>query len=94
MRKITRPKMLQDIPEEMKQYVESVYIDGHGRACPKFYSAEKANAELRKFLSIGQPTRQEGDLNRLSDAELVARLKQMAKELGIEIDLSYGLRGQ
>ena len=29
------------------------------------------------------------DITKLSDAELIAQLAQQAKELGIEIDLSY-----
>ena len=50
-----------------------------------------ANQELRKLLGIGVVTgRDESDeLPRLSDADLIARLAQQARELGIHIDLSY-----
>ena len=37
----------------------------------------------------GQKEREQTDLSRLSDAELIQRLTDQAKELGIEIDLNY-----
>jgi len=47
-------------------------------------------AELRKMLNIGgQKEGEQTDLSRLSDAELIQRLADQAKELGIEIDLNY-----
>ena len=50
----------------------------------------KANAELRKMLNIGgQKEREQIDVSRLSDAELIQQLADQAKELGIDIDLNY-----
>ena len=37
----------------------------------------------------GQKDRPETDVSRLSDAELIQQLTDQAKQLGIEIDLSY-----
>jgi hypothetical protein len=65
-----------------------------GVAVPKFHSKMAANQELRKFLNLGQTAKENNDVRRLSDAELVAQLAQQAKELGIEIDLSYRLSGE
>ena len=57
---------------------------------PQLYSKLQANAELRKMLNIGgQKDRPETDVSRLSDAELIQQLTDQAKQLGIEIDLSY-----
>jgi hypothetical protein len=54
----------------------------------------QANAELRKLLGIGATTRDDGDLARLTDQELVAQLANQARELGIEVDLTYRFGGQ
>jgi hypothetical protein len=70
--------------------IEDITFDNKGRAVPKLYSKTWANAELRKMLNIGgQKEREQTDLSRLSDAELIQRLADQAKELGIEIDLNY-----
>ena len=37
----------------------------------------------------GQKDRAETDVSRFSDAELIQQLTDQAKQLGIEIDLSY-----
>jgi hypothetical protein len=44
---------------------------------------------LRRMLNIGAKEREQTDVSQLSDAELIQTLAQQAKELGIEIDLSY-----
>jgi len=67
-----------------------VTVDGKGRLIPKLYNKTWANAELRKMLNIGgQKEREQTDVSRLSDAELIQTLAAQAKELGIEIDLNY-----
>jgi hypothetical protein len=55
---------------------------------PQLYSKLAASQELRKMLNIGR-TDDRNDLARLSDAELIGQLSDMAKQLGIEIDLKY-----
>jgi hypothetical protein len=45
-----------------------------------------------KLLRIDGVTREDGELTRLTTAELVAQLAQQAKALGIELDLSYQFR--
>ena len=41
------------------------------------------------MLNIGAKDHEQTDVSRLSDAELIQRLADQAKELGIEIDLNY-----
>jgi hypothetical protein len=85
-----RPKLLTDLPPELAALIEDITFDNKGRAIPKLFSKLQANAELRKMLNIGgQKEREQSDLSRLSDAELIQRLAAQAKELGIEIDLNY-----
>jgi hypothetical protein len=87
---IERPKRLTDLPPEVRKAIEHVQVDARGNAVPQLYSKLQANAELRKMLNIGgQKERQETDVSRLSDAELIQQLANQAKELGIEIDLNY-----
>ena len=65
------------------------YATAKAEQFPNF-TARRGNAELRKMLSIGgQKEREQTDLSRLSHAELIQRLADQAKELGIEIDLNY-----
>lgn len=45
------------------------------------------------MLNIGR-TEDRNDLARLSDAELIAQLSDMAKELGITINLNYSFAQQ
>src|SRR5262249_48035988 len=85
---IERPKLLADLPPEISKNIEKITIDGRGRAVPQLYSKLAANQELRKMLNFGR-TDDRNDLARLSDAELIAQLSDMAKELGIKIDLNY-----
>jgi hypothetical protein len=62
---------------------------------PQLYSKLQASQELRKMLNIGgQKDRPETDVSRLSDAELIQQLADQAKELGVEIDLSYNFGRQ
>jgi len=85
-----RPKLLRDLSPEAAKLIEDVTVDSKGRLIPKLYSKTWANAELRKMLNIGgQKAREQTDVSRLSDAELIQRLADQAKELGIEIDLNY-----
>src|SRR5262249_33655444 len=92
-RKVSQPKMISDLPEDLQRCIESIAINEAGQAIPKFYSAMQANQELRKLLGIGVVTGDGEDVHKLSDADLVAQLAQQAKELGIEIDLSYNFNG-
>ena len=90
------PKLLSDLPEDVARTVETCGVGENGRVIPKPYSKMQANQELRKLLGIGVVTGAGGDgeVARLSDAELIAQLSDQARELGIEIDLSYRLGGE
>jgi hypothetical protein len=55
---------------------------------PQLDSKLQASQELRKMLNISR-TDDRNDLARLSDAELIAQLSDMAKQLGVEINLNY-----
>jgi hypothetical protein len=46
------------------------------------------------MLDIGAKEREQTDVSRLSDAELIQQLADQAKELGIEIDLNYSFAQQ
>jgi hypothetical protein len=84
------PRPLKELDPESAKLIENVTVDSKGRLVPKLYSKTWANAELRKMLNIGgQKDREQTDVSRLSDAELIQRLADQAKELGIEIDLNY-----
>jgi hypothetical protein len=85
-----RPKLLSDLPLDLRKAIERVQVDARGNVVPQLYSRPQVNAELRKMLRIGgQEARPETDVSRLSDAELIAQLAEQAKQLGIEIDLNY-----
>jgi hypothetical protein len=85
-----RPRLLSYLPPDLRKTIEHVQVDARGNVVPQLYSKLQANAELRKMLNIGgQKEREQTDVSRLSDAELIAQLADTAKELGIEIDLNY-----
>jgi hypothetical protein len=60
---------------------------------PELYSKLAASQELRKMLNIRR-TDERNDVSRLSDAELIQQLSDMAKELGVEINLNYSFAQQ
>ena len=85
-----RPKLLSDLPPDLRKAIERVQIDARGNVVPQLYSKLQANAELRQMLNIGGRKEQEAsDISKLSDAELIQQLADQAKELGIEIDLNF-----
>jgi hypothetical protein len=85
-----RPRLLSDLPPDLRKAIERVQIDARGNVVPQLYSKLQANAELRQMLNIGGRKEQEAsDASKLSDAELVQQLADQAKELGIEIDLNF-----
>jgi hypothetical protein len=86
---ITRMKDLSQLTPEQQQRIESIYVNEAGIASPKLHSASWANSELRKFHALGENIT--NPVQRMSDAELITQLANQAKELGIEIDLSYRL---
>src|SRR6516164_5627910 len=83
-----RLKLLVDLPPELAKLVEEVRPDARGRLIPKLYSKHQANKELRAMLNISAKS-EAADVTKLSDAELIETLARQARELGIEIDLSY-----
>jgi hypothetical protein len=85
-----RPRLLSDLPPDLRKAIEHIQVDARGNAVPQLYSKLQANAELRKMLNIGgQKERPGTDVSRLSDAELISQLAEQAKQLGIHIDLNY-----
>jgi hypothetical protein len=86
--KIVRPKLLTDLPPDLAKLIEDVQVDNRGRLIPRLYSKERANKELRAMLNLSAKS-EAPDVTKLSDAELIQRLADQAKELGIEIDLNY-----
>jgi hypothetical protein len=85
-----RPRLLSDVPPDLRKAIEHVQVDARGNVVPQLYSKLQANAELRKMLNIGgQKDRPETDVSRLSDAELIQQLSDQAKQLGVDINLNY-----
>jgi hypothetical protein len=85
-----RPRLLSDLPPDLRKQIEHIHVDSKGNMIPQLYSKVQANAELRKMLNIGsQREPDQTDVSRLSDAELIAQLADQAKQLGIEINLNY-----
>jgi hypothetical protein len=85
-----RPRLLSDLPPDLRKAIEHIQVDARGNAVPQLYSKLQANAELRKMLNIGgQKERPGTDVSRLSDAELISQLADQAKQLGIHINLDY-----
>jgi hypothetical protein len=82
------PRPLTELDPETAKLIENVTVDSKGRLIPKLYSKLQANKELRAMLNISAK-QSAPDVTQLSDSELIARLAQQAKELGIEIDLNY-----
>jgi hypothetical protein len=74
----------------VQRAIETVTVNEAGLAVPKPYSKLTANQESRKLPGIGVVAgRDESDLLRMSDGDLMATLAAQARELGINIDLSY-----
>ena len=63
-------------------------VDSRGRMIPRLYSKMQASKELRSMLNLNAKS-DAADVTKLSDQELLQTLAQQARELGIEIDLSY-----
>jgi hypothetical protein len=85
-----RAKLINDLPSEFRKLIEDVTVDRNGNVIPKLYSKAQANRDLREMLNIGGRKEQEADdVFRLSDAELIQQLADMAEELGVEINLNY-----
>jgi hypothetical protein len=83
-----RPRLLSDLPPEFRKLIEDVTVDRNGNVIPKLYSKAQANAELRKLHNFGRTDdRQENELSRLSDAELLSQLADLSKQLGVEMKL-------
>jgi hypothetical protein len=83
-----RPKLLTDLPPDLAKLIEDVQVDNRGRLIPRLYSKERANKELRNMLNISARS-EAPDVTKLSDAELIETLARQARELGVQIDLSY-----
>jgi hypothetical protein len=81
-----RPKPLTDLPPDLAKLIEDVQVDNRGRLIPRLYSKERANKELRNLLNLSAKS-EVPDVTQLSDAELIAQLGQLARELNINIDV-------
>ena len=81
-------KLLTDLSPDLAKLIEDVQVDNRGRLIPRLYSKERANKELRNMLNISAKS-EAPDVTKLSDAELIAQLAAQARELGVNIDLSY-----
>jgi hypothetical protein len=88
------PRLLSELSEDAQRVIETCSVDENGRVIPKPYSKMQANSELRKLLGVGITTSEDDDdSRRLSDAQLIARLAELSRMLGINVDLSYNFDG-
>jgi Terminase small subunit len=90
-----RPKLINDLPPDLRKVISDVTVDRFGNYTPKLCSRTDATAQLCKLLNFGaQESRPASDVSKLSDAELVAQLSEQANQLGVKIDLNYSLLQQ
>jgi len=85
-----RAKLINDLPPEARKLIEDVSVDRNGNVIPKLYSKAQASRDLRQMHNFGTQTdRPESEVSRLSDAELIAQLADLSKQLGVDIKLDY-----
>jgi len=53
MERKQRPRLLSDLPPDLRKAIEHVQLDAKGNVVPQLYSKLQANQELRKMLNIG-----------------------------------------
>jgi hypothetical protein len=85
---VEQPKRLSEMSPDIRKNIEKIIPDSKGRLIPQLYNRMVASKELRAMLDIGKPSDASASSN-LSDAELIAQLSDQAKQLGVEINLSY-----
>lgn len=85
-----------ELSPEQRRLIESLKYTEKGRPILSVYSKMQANIELRKMNAIGASARDDGDdqYGRLSEADLITELTRQARELGIDVDLTYRFRGE
>jgi hypothetical protein len=98
LRRVIEPVDLQDIVRSLKAKGASLRATeqpiGFELGKDPKHIQKALRAGLRKFHALGAQASEDNGVQRLSDAELITQLANQAKELGIEIDLSYRLRGE
>ncbi len=89
-------RLFSELTLDQQRMIESLKYTEKGKPNLGVYSKMQANIELRKLLGLGGVERDpaDGEFSRLSDAELLAELNQQARELGIDIDVTYRMRGE
>ena len=58
-----RPKLLSDLPPEIRKNIEKITLDAKGRAVPQLYSKIAASQELRRLNNIGAKEREQTDVS-------------------------------
>jgi len=93
VRRWQRLKLFSDLTPEQQALIEGVKYTEGGPALDTV-TRQWANQELRKFLGTDKAGRGDGDdLARLSDSDLLTELARQARDLGIDVQLTYGIRG-
>src|SRR5215469_10972893 len=81
-----RAKLINDLPLEFRKLIEDVTVDRNGNVIPKLYSKAQASRDLRQLHNFGRTDdRPENEVSRPSDAELIAQLSDLSKQLGVDI---------
>lgn len=94
IRRWQRLKLFSDLTPEQQALIEGIKYTEGGPALDTV-TRQWANQELRKFLGTDKAGRSDGDeaLARMSDSDLLSELARQAKDLGIDVQLTYGIRG-
>jgi hypothetical protein len=94
-RRVDRLRHFADLTEDQQRMIESLKWTEKGSPILTVYSRMQANIELRKLLGLGQATRDDegSEFSRLDDASLFAELAREAKELGIDVELTFRASG-
>lgn len=84
-----------DLTDDQQRMIESLKFTEKGRPILSLYSRMQANIELRKLLGLGQVTRDDegSEFSRMDDASLFAELAREAKDLGIDVELTFKASG-
>lgn len=94
-RRVDRLRHFSDLTDEQQRMIESLKWTEKGSPILSVYSRMQANIELRKLLGLGQVVRDDegAEFSRLDDASLFAELAREAKELGIDVELTFRANG-
>lgn len=90
-----RLRSFSELTPEQRLRIESLKWTEKGRPILSVYSKTDAHDRLAKMLGIGPQVREPGDgeFSRLDDASLFAEIAREAKDLGVDVELTFRANG-